>query len=167
VDELRVVHSVIVDDARKKWRRVQFFGGYYRVGPKVDKASAKIAALLSERAGRIARHGADDAHAAALLEKLSAMGIVLDERSKTWRRPRRTFEEQVRQSAERGSTEAGAAGSPAKKAGRSNQARKDWRGKPRAGGAKAKGAGGSRKKKEASPSASDSTPDEPAGTAPA
>jgi len=92
-EELRDMHSVVADDARRHWRVVQFDGGYYRVGPKVGKARSKIGALLAERAGRINRHGEDDQKAAQILAKLATMGVLIDERRKTWRRPKRPPQE--------------------------------------------------------------------------
>lgn len=92
--ELRTVHSVIVDDARRSWRAVKQSGGFYRVGPKVGKAEAKIRKLL--QALGAARQEGDStagAQAAAVTRTLSGMGVQLNEQQMTWRRPLRTREE--------------------------------------------------------------------------
>eukprot|EP00316_Scyphosphaera_apsteinii_P021232 CAMPEP_0119310642 /NCGR_PEP_ID=MMETSP1333-20130426/19687_1 /TAXON_ID=418940 /ORGANISM="Scyphosphaera apsteinii, Strain RCC1455" /LENGTH=363 /DNA_ID=CAMNT_0007314861 /DNA_START=124 /DNA_END=1215 /DNA_ORIENTATION=- len=92
--ELRTVHSVVVDDARRSWRVVKQSGGFYRVGPKVGKAEAKIIKLL-QALGTAGQEGDSvaGANAAAVTRTLSRMGVQLNEQQMTWRRPLRTREE--------------------------------------------------------------------------
>jgi len=86
VETLRSAHGVVLDDKRRTWRVVVQYGGYYRVGPQVDPYTTKqVGDMLSKRT----RHQelqeyeeADTLHAA-----LTEMGVVLDTRLKTWKRP--------------------------------------------------------------------------------
>lgn len=90
---LRSKYRVVVDDRRKKWRVVRFYGDYFRIGPKVGKAEPKIGELLARRTERLREHGEADEEATRIVGELAAMGVQLDERSKTWKRPRRSDEE--------------------------------------------------------------------------
>ena len=104
----------------------------------MDKAATKIASLLTERGLRIASHGADDTRAAELLAALGKMGVVLDERRMTWKRPRRTFAEQVEEKA----AAKGAANGTAKAAGAKVGGKGAAKGTAKAAGAKAGGKAG-------------------------
>ena len=95
---MRAEHSVVVDDRRKAWRVVRLYGEYHRVGGKVGKAEPKIGALLTKLTACrqpwwSEEPGAAEAEADSILSELAAMGVQVDERSKTWKRPRRTNEE--------------------------------------------------------------------------
>ena len=95
---LRTEHSVVVDDRRKAWRVVRLYGEYHRVGGKVGKAEPKIGTLLTKLTACrqpwwSEEPGAAVVEADSILRELAAMGVQVDERSKTWKRPRRTDEE--------------------------------------------------------------------------
>lgn len=92
---LRSTHDVIVDDRRRTWRVVRQSGGYYRVGPSVGKAQARIEGLVAKRAARVRRAGEADAEGAACLVKLHLLGVALDDEAMTWSRPRRTAEQKA------------------------------------------------------------------------
>lgn len=84
--QLRNDFGVVLDDKRRTWRRVVEFGGYYRVGPQVDPFLTKQVGDLLER--RTAHQTEQEYDAAdAIHAELSDMGIVLDTRLKTWKRP--------------------------------------------------------------------------------
>jgi len=83
---LRSEHSVVLDDKRRTWRVVVEYGGYYRVGPPVDPFTTKQVGDLLEKRSR--HQGLKEyAQADALHEELTEMGIILDTRVKTWKRP--------------------------------------------------------------------------------
>lgn len=98
-EALRTEHSVVVDDKRKSWRLVKLYGGLYRIGSKVGQAEAKIGRLLSRRSERLESHGEGDEEAIRLGEELKLMGVQVDDRRGTWKRPKRSQEEmaQVRE----------------------------------------------------------------------
>ena len=84
--ELRSTHSVVLDDKGRTWRVVVEFGGYYRVGPSVDPFTTKqVADLLIRRTVHQAEEEYEQAD--ALHASLTEMGVVLDTRLKTWKRP--------------------------------------------------------------------------------
>ena len=62
------------------------FGGYYRVGPQVDPFTTKqVGDMLARRSAHQERK--EYAEADALHDALTEMGVVLDTRIKTWKRP--------------------------------------------------------------------------------
>ena len=86
VARLRSDYSVVVDDKRRTWRVVVEYGGYYRVGPQVDPFNTKqVGDMLARRSAHQARKEYEEAD--ALHDALTEMGIVLDTRIKTWKRP--------------------------------------------------------------------------------
>ena len=86
VETLRSVHSVVTDDKRRTWRVVVFYGGYYRVGPQVDAYTTKqVADMLIQRTAHQEKQEYEEAD--ALHAALTEMGIVLDTRIKTWKKP--------------------------------------------------------------------------------
>ena len=86
VETLRSEHSVVLDDKRRTWRVVVSFGGYYRVGPHVDAYTTKqVGDMLIKRTAHQAAQEYDEAD--ALHAALTEMGIVLDTRIKTWKKP--------------------------------------------------------------------------------
>ena len=86
VETLRSVHSVVTDDKRRTWRVVVFFGGYYRVGPQVDAFTTKqIGDMLIQRTAHQEKQEYEEAD--ALHAALTEMGVVLDTRIKTWKKP--------------------------------------------------------------------------------
>ena len=93
---LRRDHSVIVDDQRRAWRVVRFYGDYHRVGTKVGRAEPKIGELLTELSVRRREHGDADVQVASVSEQLASMGVLLDEERKTWKRPKRTEEQMAK-----------------------------------------------------------------------
>uniref|UniRef100_A0A7S4IZ89 Uncharacterized protein n=1 Tax=Prymnesium polylepis TaxID=72548 RepID=A0A7S4IZ89_9EUKA len=83
---LREAHSVVLDDKRRRWRVVVEYGGYYRVGPKVDPFTTKqVGDMLERRSAHQAKKEYEEAD--RLHAELTEMGIVLDTRLKTWKRP--------------------------------------------------------------------------------
>ena len=83
---LRSEYSVVLDDKRRTWRVVVEYGGYYRVGPAVDPFTTKqVGDMLAART----RHQElkEYEQADALHAELTEMGIVLDTRIQTWKKP--------------------------------------------------------------------------------
>ena len=83
---LRSEYSVVLDDKRRTWRVVVEYGGYYRVGPAVDPFTTKqVGDMLATRT----RHQElkEYEQADALHAELTEMGIVLDTRIRTWKKP--------------------------------------------------------------------------------
>ena len=84
--QLRSEYKVVLDDKRRTWRVVVEFGGYYRVGPKVDPFTTKqVGDLLERRTEHKLRKEYEEAD--AIHAELTEMGIVLDTRTCTWKRP--------------------------------------------------------------------------------
>ena len=82
-DTLRSDFNVAVDDKRRTWRIVISYGGYYRIGPQVDEFTTSRWATSSCAAPPTQNQGVPRAD--ALHEELTAMGIVLDTRARTWK----------------------------------------------------------------------------------
>ncbi|KOO31834.1 hypothetical protein Ctob_011208 [Chrysochromulina tobinii] len=84
-EELLNKLHVALDDKAGTWRVVRLYGGYYRVGPRVDEFTEKIVAeKLEKRNALRADRNYDEAD--VLHAELTAMGISLDTRSRTWRK---------------------------------------------------------------------------------
>ena len=65
---------------------VRYSGRYHRVGPPVDAFTTKVVGeLLERRTAHQARKEYEEAD--ALHAELTEMGVVLDTRIKTWKRP--------------------------------------------------------------------------------
>ena len=83
---LRTEYSVVLDDKRRTWRVVVEYGGYYRVGPAVDPFTTKqVGDMLAKRTRHQELKEYDEAD--ALHAELTEMGIVLDTRIRTWKKP--------------------------------------------------------------------------------
>jgi hypothetical protein len=83
---LRSDYGVVCDDKRRTWRVVVEFGGYYRVGPHVDPFTTKqVGDMLAKRTGHKELKEYEEAD--ALHAQLTEMGIVLDTRLRTWKKP--------------------------------------------------------------------------------
>ena len=68
------------------WLLVRTSGGYYRVGPKVDPFTIKqVGDMLEKRTQHKLKKEYEEAD--ALHAALTDMGIVLDTRICTWKRP--------------------------------------------------------------------------------
>ena len=84
---LRTEHMVALDDKARTWWHIVEYGGYYRVGPTVDPFTTKqVADLLTRRTAHQAAKEYEQAD--ALHAQLTEMGVVLDTRLKTWKRPK-------------------------------------------------------------------------------
>ena len=84
---LRAEYCVILDDKRRTWRVVVEYGGYYRVGPPVDPFTTKqVGDMLAKRTSHQELKEYEEAD--ALHAELTEMGIVLDTRIRTWKKPR-------------------------------------------------------------------------------
>ena len=61
---LRDEHNVALDDKRGTWRLVVQYGGYYRVGPRVEpEVEAAVAEKLEQRTACQAEENYDEADA--------------------------------------------------------------------------------------------------------
>jgi len=77
---------VVLDDKRRTWRVVVSYGGYYRVGPQVDAfTTKKVGDMLMKRTRHKELKEYEEAD--ALHAELTEMGIVLDTRVRTWKKP--------------------------------------------------------------------------------
>ena len=84
--QLRTEHAVVLDDKGRTWRVVLQSGGYYRVGPKIDPSTTKqVGDLLERRTTHQTLKEYEQAD--AIHAELTEMGVVLDTRIKSWKRP--------------------------------------------------------------------------------
>ena len=83
---LRNAYNVAVDDKIGKWWLALMPGGYYCIGPKpAPEIQAQVDALLEKRAAVKGQADSDFKAADGVNEELLALGVVVDERTKTWR----------------------------------------------------------------------------------
>ena len=83
---LRADYSVVLDDKRRTWCVVVEFGGYYRVGPPVDPFTTKqVGDMLTKRTAHQELKEYEEAD--ALHAQLTEMGIELNTRIGTWKKP--------------------------------------------------------------------------------